>query len=751
MKFKTMSKAKSITCFIACLVLIVVAGAIVMWGIPKKVPGIGDRGKASYITQGLDLKGGTSITYQVEKGASAHDISDTRAKLEKRVQSKFSSEATAYTEGTDRITVDIPGAYDADKAIEELGKPGKMYFTTKAEDGYEPTKEELKKEEYIEYQKEYYKVWLTGDEVADAKGSSYTDDKTKQLKNVVNVTFTSEGGKKFADMTTANVGKKNFIIYNGEVITAPNINEAITGGSCEISGSFETIDEANDLATNIRIGGLKVSIQELSHSVQSAQLGNDALSKSLKAGLIGFIIICIFLLFVYRIPGLAAALSLVAYVELMLLALNGFDLTLTLPGIAGIILDIGMAVDANVIIYARIREEIAAGRQVQNAIYTGFQKATSAIVDGNITTLIAALVLLWRGSGTVQGFATTLAIGILVQLFSSLVISRAFVWLLYYMGFQNQKFYGKEKVKKTIEFVQKKAIWFTISIVTIAIGLCSIAYNASKGDPFDYSIEFKGGISISTEFEKTYDVNYFNDSIKPDLEKILKTTDILGQQDTNNKKIFTIKTRQLTKDEFAKVKDVLIKKHSAVDKKQNFGNTEISDTISSEMRRDAVIATMIATLCMLLYIWIRFKNIQFALAAVVALVHDVLVVVGFYGISRVTVGTTFIACLLTIVGYSINATIVIFDRIRENRALMKRGDQLIDVVNASITQTLTRSIYTTLTTFVMIFMIFVMGVSSIREFTLPLMVGVIAGMYSSICVTGSLWYVMKKQSEKNAE
>ncbi|MCR5703470.1 MAG: protein translocase subunit SecD [Eubacterium sp.] len=745
-----MSKAKSITCFIACLVLVVVAGAIVMWGTPKKIPGIGDRGKASYITQGLDLKGGTSITYQVEKGASAKDISDTRAKLEKRVQSKFSSEATAYTEGTNRITVEIPGAYDADKAIEELGKPGKMYYTIKVEDGYEPTEEELKNEEYIKLDDSYYKVWLTGDEVADAQGAAEPEKDSNQIVNKVKISFTNAGDEKFYNMTSANSGKQNYIIYNDEIITAPRISGPIRGG-CEITGSFETIEEANDLATSIRIGGLKVKINELSHSVQSAQLGNDALSKSLKAGLIGFIIICIFLLFVYRIPGLAAALSLVAYVELMLLALNGFDLTLTLPGIAGIILDIGMAVDANVIIYARIREEIAAGRQVQNAIYTGFQKATSAIVDGNITTLIAALVLLWRGSGTVQGFATTLAIGILVQLFSSLVISRAFVWLLYYMGFQNQKFYGKEKVKKTIEFVQKKAIWFAISIVTIAIGLCSIAYNASKGDPFDYSIEFKGGISISTEFEKTYDVNYFNDSIKPDLEKILKTTDILGQQDTNNKKIFTIKTRQLTKDEFAKVKDVLIKKHSAVDKKQNFGNTEISDTISSEMRRDAVIATMIATLCMLLYIWIRFKNIQFALAAVVALVHDVLVVVGFYGISGVTVGTTFIACLLTIVGYSINATIVIFDRIRENRALMKRGDQLIDVVNASITQTLTRSIYTTLTTFVMIFMIFVMGVSSIREFTLPLMVGVIAGMYSSVCVTGSLWYVMKKQSEKKAE
>ncbi len=741
---KKMSRQKSIVLFVVMLLVVIAGGAIVLWGLPNVTiakTDFGGRGSAANITQGLDLKGGTSITYQVEKGATGEEISDTRNKLEKRVQ-QFSSEATAYREGDDRITVDIPGAYDADKVIDELGKPGKMYFCTLASD-VTPTDEQLKNEEYIKLNDQYYQVWLTGNDVVDAQGESQTDQDTKQLQYVVSLTFSDAGADAFYDMTSQYVGQQTYIIYNDEIISAPSIKQAISGGQAIIDGQKD-IDEANQLASNIRIGGLTVTIEELSHSVQSAQLGNDALSKSLQAGLIGFIIICIFLIFVYRVPGFAAALSLVAYVILMLLALNGFDLTLTLPGIAGIILDIGMAVDANVIIYARIREEIAAGRQVKTAIHTGFSKATSAIVDGNITTLIAALVLLWRGSGTVQGFATTLAIGILVQLFTSLVISRALVWLLYYMGFQKAVMYGKEKVKRTIQFVQKKAIWFAISIVVILVGLGSIAYNSvAKHSPFDYSIEFKGGISISVEFEKEYDIDYFNDKIKPDLEDILHTPDIQGQQDTNNKKLFTIKTRQVTEDEFNQIKQTLIEKHQASDKEENFGNTEISDTISSEMRKDAVIATIFATICMLIYIWIRFKNIQFAVAAVAALVHDVLIVVGFYAISGVTVGTTFIACLLTIVGYSINATIVIFDRIRENRSLMKRGDKMIDVVNNSITQTLTRSIYTTLTTFVMVFMIFIMGVSSIREFTLPLMVGIIVGMYSSVFMTGSLWYVLK--------
>ena len=241
----------------------------------------------------------------------------------------------------------------------------------------------------------------------------------------------------------------------------------------------------------------------------------------------------------------------------------------------------------------------------------------------------------------------------------------------------------------------------------------------------------------------------FNDQVKPAIEKLLNSTDIQAQKDTNKDGLFTIKTRNFKDNEFEEMKELLVKDYKAVDDKQNFTNTKISDTVSKEMRSDAVVATILATICMLFYIWIRFKNIHFALAAVMALIHDVFIVIGFYALSRVTVGTTFIACMLTIVGYSINATIVIFDRIRENKVAMKRGDKMIEVVDRSITQTLTRSIYTTLTTFVMVFMIFIMGVSSIREFTLPLMAGMIAGAFSSVFLTGSLWYILKgKKSDK---
>ena len=744
MKMK-MNKTKSIICFIISIAVVLFLGYVVMFGVGGR-----HTGSAQNVTQGLDLMGGTSVSYQVDdsktKSFTATDLEDTRLKLENRVHT-FSSEATAYKEGEDRITVDIPGEYDADAVVEELGKPGALYFCTATTD--KPTDEQIDNHEYVKVGDNYYKVWLSGNEVADAKGVASKNKDTGKTEYVVNLEFNSKGTTAFGEMTTQYVGQASYIIYNDEILSAPKIQSAITGGQAEINGQ-KSLKEAEELASNIRIGALKVELKEISHKVQSAQLGSDALSKSIKAGIIGFIIIILFLLIVYRIPGLAAGLALLTYVELMLLALNGFDLTLTLPGIAGIILNIGMAVDANVIIYARIREEIAAGRRTETAIKTGFKKAASAIIDGNITTLIAALVLLWKGSGTVQGFATTLGIGILIQLFTSLVISRIFVWILYYMGFQAPKFYGKEKTRKNINFVEKRKVFFGIAIVCIAIGIGGLIFNsANNGGAFNYSIEFKGGTSTEIQFSENYTMDEFNSNVKPAIEKLLNSTDIQAQKDTNKDGLFTIKTRNFKDNEFEKMKDMLVKDYKAVDDKQNFTNTKISDTVSKEMRSDAVVATVLATICMLFYIWIRFKNIHFALAAVMALIHDVLIVIGFYALSRVTVGTTFIACMLTIVGYSINATIVIFDRIRENKAAMKRDDKMIEIVDRSITQTLTRSIYTTLTTFVMVFMIFIMGVSSIREFTLPLMTGMIAGAFSSVFITGSLWYVLKgKKSDK---
>ena len=501
-------------------------------------------------------------------------------------------------------------------------------------------------------------------------------------------------------------------------------------------------EEADQLASTIRIGGLNLELEELRSNVVGAQLGEEAISSSLKAGAIGLAIVFVFMCCVYLLPGFAAGLALLIYTGLVLVALNAFDITLTLPGIAGIILGIGMAVDANVIIFARVKEELSSGKSVKVSLNAGFQKAMSAILDGNITTLIAAAVLWLRGSGTVKGFAQTLALGIVLSMFTALVITKVIVYSFYAIGIRNPKVYGRVKEeRKPINFLGKKKIFFTISIALIVLGFVAIGVNEGKGNgALNYSLEFMGGTSSTVTFDKDYTLEEIDQNIVPLIEDAVgdKNVQVQKVQDSNQV-IFKTQTLNLEKREaFNKV----MADNFGVDESE-ITTENISSTVSSEMRRDAIVAVIIATICMLLYIWFRFKDVRFATSAVLALLHDVLIVLGFYAIARVSVGNTFIACMLTIVGYSINATIVIFDRIREELKTKKRGTQLDELVNKCITLTLTRSVYTSLTTFVMVAVLYIMGVSSIREFALPLMVGIICGAYSSVCITGALWYVMK--------
>ena len=519
----------------------------------------------------------------------------------------------------------------------------------------------------------------------------------------------------------------------------------ISDGKAQINGQKD-IDEAKELASIIRIGSLKLELEELRSNVVGAQLGQAAIKTSLIAGGIGLAIVALFMIIVYTLPGLVAAISLAIYTGLELLMLNAFDLTLTLPGIAGIILSIGMAVDANVIIYARIREEIAAGKSVRNSIKTGYQKAMSAIVDGNITTLIAAAVLGAMGTGSVKGFAMTLALGIVLSMFTALVISRLLTNAFYAIGFRDEKFYGRQKERKTIDFVGKRKLFFTISIILILLAPIGMGiFSAKDGKALNYSLEFMGGTSTNVTFNEELSIEDIDEKVKPVVQEVTGDANIQAAKVAGSNEVI-IKTRSLSLDERETLNQKLVEEFG-VDE-NTISAESISSTVSSEMRRDAAIAVIIATLCMLLYIWFRFKDVRFASSAVLALVHDVLVVLAFYALARVSVGNTFIACMLTIVGYSINATIVIFDRIRENMKTMGKQQDLAEVVNLSITQTLTRSIYTSFTTFIMVFVLFILGVASIREFALPIMVGIICGAYSSVCITGSLWYVLRTKFKK---
>lgn len=666
------------------------------------------------IKLGLDLAGGVSITYQaVEEDPSSEEMSDTIYKLQQRVQN-YSTEAEVYQEGSNRINIDIPGVSDANAILEELGKPGSLMFVD--EDG---------------------NTILTGDQVASAKAG--IQEKNGQKSYVVNLTFTEEGAQTFADATAKNIGKRIGIIYDGSLVSYPTVNSAITGGECYIDG-MQDYDEAENLAATIRIGSLSLELEELRSNVVGAKLGQKAIATSLKAGAIGFGIVAVFMIAVYLVPGLASVLALCLYVALELVLLSAFEITLTLPGIAGIILSIGMAVDANVIIFTRIKEEIGVGKTVKSAIKTGFSKALSAIIDGNVTTLIAAVVLFWRGSGTVKGFASTLALGIVLSMFTALFVTKAILNALYNLGLDDPKFYGISKEKKAINFLGKKNLCFIISCVVIVAGWVMMGVHGAGGDgALNYSMEFKGGTSTNVTFNEDMSLEDISSKVVPVVTQVTGDAEVQTQKVTGTNEVI-IKTKTLSVDQRQALNDALV---------ENFGVEEdkitaesISGAVSNEMKRDAIEAVIIATICMLIYIWFRFKDIRFATSAVLALLHDVLVVLTFYAVARWSVGSTFIACMLTIVGYSINATIVIFDRIRENLKVKTNKQSLAELVNLSITQTFTRSINTSLTTVVMVIVLFIMGVSSVREFALPLIVGIVCGTYSSVCITGALWYVM---------
>ena len=715
-----MKKSKSILSLLLTVILIVGLGFTVITGIGKS-----KTGAMKNIKLGLDLAGGVSITYQVkDKNPTKEEMSDTIYKLQKRVE-QYSTEASVYQEGDDRINIEIPGVTDANKILDELGKPGSLSFQTA--DG---------------------ETVLTGTDVKSASAKSGQDDMGNKEYSV-ELNLTKSGTKKFATATQNNIGKQIAIIYDGETISSPVVRSAITGGQAYITGDF-TYEEADNLASTIRIGGLKLELEELRSNVVGAQLGEQALSTSLKAGVIGLILVFLFMILVYRLPGLASSLALLIYTEIVLVILNAFDVTLTLPGIAGIILSIGMAVDANVIIFARVREEMAKGKTVKSSLKAGFQKAMSAIVDGNVTTLIAAAVLWFKGSGTVKGFAQTLAIGIVVSMFTALVITRMIVYAFYGIGIRKESlYYHQMKERKPVNFLGKKKIFFSVSIALILAGFVIMGVNSAKGNgALAYSLDFQGGTSMNVKFDKDYSIDEIDEEIVPVVEKITGDHNIQTQKVSGTKQVI-IKTKTLSLAKREQVNKAL--KTTFGVKESDITAENISSTISGEMRRDAVIAVIVATIFMLLYIWFRFKDIRFATSAVIALMHDVLVVLGFYVIARVSVGNTFIACMLTIVGYSINGTIVIFDRIREALATKSRTEDLKDLVNRCITQTLTRTIYTNFTTFVMVVALYILGVSSIKEFAAPLMVGIICGGYTSVCITGALWYVMKTRLGEEAK
>lgn len=753
-----MKKSKAIIILLCALLILLGVGYVDLYGVDAE-----GTGSASDISLGLDLAGGVSITYQVvgDEEPDATDMADTISKLQQRVEN-YSTEAIVYQEGTDRINIEIPGVTDANKILEELGRPGSLYFISETDsDGnanysiqavtdaqgnvsyayaLNKTIDELKADGSIK---------LEGTDVKTATAGSMKDQTMGNTTYAVDLVMTEEGTQKFEDATRNAYEKSETlgIYYDGSFVSVPSVKGVFSDGNAQIS-PMSSYEEAESLASTIRIGGLKLELEELHSKVVGAQLGVEAISTSLKAAVIGFIVVAVFMIAVYFLPGFTSVIALGIYVALIVLLLNGFDLTLTLSGIAGIILSIGMAVDANVIVFARIREELATGKTVKSAMQIGYDKALSAIIDGNVTTLIAAAVLWLLGPGTVKGFAQTLALGIVLSMFTALVVTKYIMNAFYALGLKDPKWYGVGKEHKTVNFLGKKGIFFGLSLTVIAVGFITMGvYKMNTGDALNYSMEFKGGTATTVTFDKSYTLEEINSEMVPLIESTTGSAVQIQTVQGSNEVIF--KTTSLDVDQRQDLNQVFV---------DNFGVDEslitsetISSTISNEMKSDTIMAVAVAIICMLIYIRFRFSDIRFGISSIACLLQDVLVVITFYALARVSISNTFIACLLTIVGYSINATIVVFDRVRENMAVMTKKDELQDVVNSSITQTLSRSLFTSLTTLVMVGALYIWGVTSIRDFALPLMVGILCGAYSSVCIAGSLWYVLRKKFAPKAK
>lgn len=757
---KRMKKKTGILALVLIAVIIVFLGWY-SFGVIKNTI----KGNKKGLKLGLDLAGGVSITYQADKEhPSKQDMEDTIQKLQSRIEHDLSdkastTEANVYQVGDNRITVEIPGVSDANAILEELGTPGNLYFIKQTDASgnnnynYDQTSGEYKLAEgkTIESLQKEGSIVLTGTEVKTAKAGYTQDQTTGNQSPIVEVSLNKKGTKAFGDATTEAYknGQSIGIYYDGRFVSVPTVQAAITNGNCQITG-MSSIDEANQLASYIRIGGLKINLKEVQSQVVSAQLGGNALKTSLIAAFIGILIIFLFMIIAYRILGLGASLALLLYTELMIGILDQFTITLTLPGIAGIILSIGMAVDANSIIFARIKEEIGLEHTVASAIEAGFHKALSAIIDGNMTTLIAAAVLGLIGTGTVRGFAVTLAIGVVLSLFTAFFISRTLIRAFYAIGVRDEKFYGKKLEKPSLKFVEKRAVFFSLSLAVIIAGFVGMGvYKAKTGKALNYSLEFSGGTSTTIATKKQYTLSKAEKEIVPLFEKVTGDSDVQATV-VNSDKAVIIKTRTLTLKEREAV-NASLKKNLGI-KESAIQNENISSTISGEMRRTSLIAVIVAVLLMLVYIWFRFRDIRFGSSAVIALAHDVLVTLAVYALARLSVGSTFIACILTIIGYSINDTIVVFDRIRENLTNLQKEkrnrETLKELCDRSITETLTRSLSTSFTTIVMVIMLEILGVSAIRAFAFPLMIGLISGTYSSICLATELWYLM---SARNTE
>ena len=717
----------------------IIVTAIIAFVWVLTVVGVGPAGPIQdKIKLGLDISGGVYVVLEAqtdETGSSLRAIMEqTQAIIEDRVNGMGLTEPVITIEGERRIRVELPGIDNTEDAIQSIGSTARLQF--KLADGT---------------------VALEG---GDVSGSSVNSDRDHG-GYLITLEFTAEGGQKFYEATSKAYSRdvsepfmdgiysanQIAIVLDDQILSAPSVdNGPISGGSAVItrSGGFEQ-EEAISVSTLIRAGALPADLHEVESSAIGARLGLGALQNSLIGGLIGIIIMIVIMLVAYRFMGLGAALALLLYIPLIPWILVGMGGVLTLPGVAGVILSIGMAVDANVIIFARIKDEVAEGKSVRVAVGTGYRKAIGTILDAQITTLIAAIVLYQLGTGPVRGFAMTLIIGILVSLFTAMVVTNIYVRTFAesdfivkrgLLGIRDGTGAQNVKLGKFFHFIRNRKIYYIITVVVVVVGL-----GLGIGRGFNLGIDFTGGTMMQIELGKTVTADEVRDTLA---EHGITDADIVsfGEEQTG---VIVKTTQSITSTQREDIMAGFSEEYGVTDDAlQTF--EQFGPSVGKMLTNNAIIAVLISIGLTLVYVVIRFR-FQLGIASIACLFHDAIIMIAMYGIFHMTINNPFIAAILTVVGYSTNDTIVIFTRIRENIGIMRK--QPLDVVvDTSVNQTLIRSIMTTVTTVSTITPLIFIGGEVISQYAIPLVIGIVVGTLSSIFIASPFFYDISKNSYK---
>lgn len=709
---------------------------------------------------GLDLRGGAQFVFEAkgtdQTPASAENVDKTLQVLRGRVDALGVAESTLVRQGENRILVELPGVTsdaEAQDAEERIGTTAKLTIHEVVATAQPDAKPSKKGNEILPSDQgdslEVGPTVIQGDEITGASAVQ----RSQSVEWVVAIDFNGKGGDTWADITgkaacnpSGDPKRRIAIVLDGKIISSPEVNPGvgcdvgIRGGSTDITGNF-TATDSKDLAALIEGGSLPLELKAISDRLVGPSLGAAAIDASLEAGLIGIILTGLFIIFVYRLVGLAATVALASYALLAYAMLVGLGSTLTLPGLAGFVLAIGMAIDANVLVFERAREEYVAypSAGLRRALQVGFNKAWSAIIDSNVTTLLAAALLFFLGSGPIKGFGVTLTIGVIASMVSALIIARVLCDLAVANkpvarrpALSGLSHLGKVRTwldRKNPDIVRRRNIWLGISGVALVLAATGIITQGLQ-----LGVEFTGGRQLDYSVSKTITVDQARAAVADAgfPEAVVQTADTAD---------FTVRTGSITNDEEQQIEQSLSRVGGEVTK---VDDQTIGSSLGKQLRNNALIAFGVAFLAQLLYLAVRFKW-TFGVAAVVAMAHDVLLVVGLFAWLQKPIDGIFLAAAMTIVGLSVNDTVVVFDRIRERWWGSRPHEEFMDVANQAAVETIPRTVNTGLGAMFILAALAILGGDSLQDFAIALLVGLVVGTFSSVFVaTPLLTYMQPK-------